>query len=626
MSHSPTRPRRSRSVLIVRAIARPTRWSFALAAGICAIAPFVRGDSRSCGWCSLLSCFALAVASAAFSGWRASWTAGTGRARRCWPSARPSPQRHDRAPLGRVVRRDRVLQAADARTRALGVRRAGVRARRSPAGRGPRRARRWPLATRRGNVRAFGVTGSAAVAVLRRLRRGQGRVPLDGLRDLVLERNVIYLAPLLLVGTALVLERRKARAPAALAATARCRRISSRPLRTSSTSTRTSRLRASRSLAFANRTRSGTSRTIERRCSSCLRSCRARATRGPVLTRAQRVALRRSASRSPPSSSPGVSRPRSTRREGEQPFAERLYEATPQPVDWVDRVDRRRARRSISVRASSTRTRSGCSSSGTARSTGLEPRRQRAPPVVVARPRSADGTLTPRSRGQIRVVRERRRGRRRARCRAASAAMTLFPSNVKPVRLRYAQTGVDPDGWMGATRLLPDTRDRARARLRQVVLSRRARACRKLDPGGRRRCGSAQSSCDRVRPARDRHAYRSRSYRHSLQAEPGSCCPRGVPYHVEVTISPDLRPAEIDPDLARRARARRTGRVRFHPARAASEARSSRSGCLRTNRAIPRRCQSVWRLRKRLSITAAYAWWTTASGTSQRSQPAFAAR
>src|SRR5207245_11741033 len=53
---------------------------------------------------------------------------------------------------------------------------------------------------------------------------------------------------------------------------------------------------------------------------------------------------------------------------------------------------------------------------------------------------------------------------------------------------------------------------------------------------------------------------------------------------------------------------------------------SSRSGCLRRKRAMARRCQIVCRLRKVWSITAAYSWWTTASGTYQRSQPALAAR
>ena len=53
---------------------------------------------------------------------------------------------------------------------------------------------------------------------------------------------------------------------------------------------------------------------------------------------------------------------------------------------------------------------------------------------------------------------------------------------------------------------------------------------------------------------------------------------------------------------------------------------SRRSGCLRRKRSIARACQIVCRVRKRLSITAAYSWRTTAAGTYHRSQPARAAR
>src|SRR5262249_20321041 len=53
---------------------------------------------------------------------------------------------------------------------------------------------------------------------------------------------------------------------------------------------------------------------------------------------------------------------------------------------------------------------------------------------------------------------------------------------------------------------------------------------------------------------------------------------------------------------------------------------SRRSGCLRRKRTIALRCHQFRRVKKRLSITAWYSWWTTASGTHQRSQPAFIAR
>src|SRR5207249_3533365 len=52
----------------------------------------------------------------------------------------------------------------------------------------------------------------------------------------------------------------------------------------------------------------------------------------------------------------------------------------------------------------------------------------------------------------------------------------------------------------------------------------------------------------------------------------------------------------------------------------------SRSGYLRRKRSIACRCQRFRRVRKRLSITAWYSWWTTALGTHQRSHPAFIAR
>jgi hypothetical protein len=53
---------------------------------------------------------------------------------------------------------------------------------------------------------------------------------------------------------------------------------------------------------------------------------------------------------------------------------------------------------------------------------------------------------------------------------------------------------------------------------------------------------------------------------------------------------------------------------------------NSRSGCLRRNRSIACRCQRLRRVKKCLSITAWYSWWTTALGTHQRSQPARIAR
>ena len=53
---------------------------------------------------------------------------------------------------------------------------------------------------------------------------------------------------------------------------------------------------------------------------------------------------------------------------------------------------------------------------------------------------------------------------------------------------------------------------------------------------------------------------------------------------------------------------------------------SSRSGCLRAKRPIERQCHSVRRVQNVWSVSASQRWRTTACGTYQRSQPAFAAR
>ena len=53
---------------------------------------------------------------------------------------------------------------------------------------------------------------------------------------------------------------------------------------------------------------------------------------------------------------------------------------------------------------------------------------------------------------------------------------------------------------------------------------------------------------------------------------------------------------------------------------------TSRSGCLRTKRTIPRQCQSVRRVKSLRSVSRSQRWRTTAAGTYQRSHPARAAR
>src|SRR5438270_1201912 len=105
---------------------------------------------------------------------------------------------------------------------------------------------------------------------------------------------------------------------------------------------------------------------------------------------------------------------------------------------------------------------------------------------------------------------------------------------------------------------------------------------------------------------------------------------------VEDAVAGDEVRAERDDQFGAVAEVRRRVRVlllapplggaRVLGARVPHRRASRRSGCLRRKRAIARACQIVWRVRNRRSITAAYSWCTTAAGTYQRSQPAFAAR
>ena len=213
------------------------------------------------------------------------------------------------------------------------------------------------------NLRAFGVTGWAAVLCFGGYAAVKGGYLSTVYGRLVLERNVIYLTPLLLVGTALVLERRKVN-PAALVLTAGLAIYL--VLTTPYQLDKYPYFEAPglSILAFANREWIWDQPKIERGLlvvlvlSLALLVARMVTQREGVV-RALGVAI-----------AAGVLVWGLTAQiyaaRGLNSFAERLYEATPPPVDWVDRVTGGEGR-SISVRASSTRTRSGCSSSGIAR-------------------------------------------------------------------------------------------------------------------------------------------------------------------------------------------------------------------------------------------------------------------
>ena len=195
----------------------------------------------------------------------------------------------------------------------------------------------------------------------------------------------------------------------------------------------------------------------------------------------------------------------------------------------------------------------------------------------------------------------------------------LYRLGGEPVRLREATAGVQADGWMSseASYTRYDVEGLA-ARVREgVAVARRARASRGCQPakgvvtvgavgvnefdqpGHRARDGPARGRRQRV-PAESRRAAACRPSRGGSRSR----------------VDPTFVPNELDSATRRPPRARCRPFFEFlaHDVRAAARLHACpmrqrsarrRSGCLRTNRSMPLRCQRVWRERKRLSITAA---------------------
>ena len=79
----------------------------------------------------------------------------------------------------------------------------------------------------------------------------------------------------------------------------------------------------------------------------------------------------------------------------------------------------------------------------------------------------------------------------------------------------------------------------------------------------------------------------------------------GGPFHVKVTVAPPFQPRPSIRGTSSGATSARSSAWRSNRPRADHRRLTSASGCLRANRAMPRRCQRVWRERNFLSITAA---------------------
>ena len=172
----------------------------------------------------------------------------------------------------------------------------------------------------------------------------------------------------------------------------------------------------------------------------------------------------------------------------------------------------------------------------------LEPRRQRAAPVAVARSRGGRWDAVPRPRRRIgswhgngvevvgRVAAEPRGG------------MTLFRTE-PPLRLRFAQTGVYPDGWMGARGgLLP-----VRARRGRLAASHGSSCpgtgwCGKDIPG-KITVKVGPIAVRNKQPGLGRVAQIRRGVLHSCELKT-FVIPAVVPFRVEVSISPTFSPFE----------------------------------------------------------------------------------
>ena len=179
----------------------------------------------------------------------------------------------------------------------------------------------------------------------------------------------------------------------------------------------------------------------------------------------------------------------------------------------------------------------------------------------------------------------------------------------EPVRLTQTTTGVSDDGWMveEATYTRYDVDDDPKGLVLVKSLARKLPASRSSSPCRVTRAGRAGRG-GRVRPARNRPRDGDAGGRPGAPVSRSPWPPLPVPsdpWRVEVTVDP--RPSS-------RASSTRTQPTREQlGAQVSFETRPARRlaaavdevGCLRTKRSIPRRCQSVWRVRKRLSITAA---------------------
>ena len=530
-------------LLIARASAVPTRRSFALAAGICTLAPFVRGELSVLWPVLLLSAFALAWRTTRFREWRSTWSgwdwagagmlvigvalalsAAIGHRSEAWYTA-----------TGFFKQRtlEHGLWAFGALSFGVGILPlvAGLAGIGTAAFRPER------------NLRAFGVTAGAAIACFGAYAAVKGAYLSTVYGRLVLERNVIYLVPLLFVGTALVLERRKVN-PAALAASAALAAYLA--LTTPYELDKYPYFEAPglSILALANREWIWDGAKIERALLAVV------ALSVVVLVATVRVRRRALVQGLGVGAAAlvlawGVTAEVYAAR-GLNTFAERLYDATPQPVDWVDQVTG--GERTLYLGQSIIDKNPIWLLEFWNRSVKLVWSIDGSAPLPSLTPDLAapDGTLSPDpgvdwvvAGSGVEVV-----GKVAAEPRGG---LTLFRTE-RPLRLRFGQTGVYPDGWMGASAAFSQYAPEAghNRGFAKVILSRQG-WCGKNIPG---------NITVKVGPVVVRNEQAALGRVTQIRHDVINSCelktfviPARVPYRVEVTISPTFSPGKIDPAL-----------------------------------------------------------------------------
>ncbi|MGI9111179.1 MAG: ArnT family glycosyltransferase [Gaiellaceae bacterium] len=235
--------------------------------------------------------------------------------------------------------------------------------------------------------------------------------------------------------------------------------------------------------------------------------------------------------------------------EGQNDFARRLYENAPQPVDWLDRatggepalflgdaVDDANGIHLLEFWNRSLK--QVWSLDGSAPGPG---------PTLTPNLGSADGSLSP-DPGFRWVVAENDADLVGTRVGAPHGSLQLYRLD-GPLRLTFSRAGVTGDGWMGSTAAFNQFATSANPRgFAKVILSRVA-SCGPDKPGNVVvRVGTVIVG-PKKQPSIGRVLHERRAVLHQCKVlgPPELLIPVTVPFRVEVTIEPTFSPNELDP-------------------------------------------------------------------------------